>query len=130
MHSQWKTVREVQLEGQIAKLERALYKAHYEAQRDSFVVHEHRTSFAAPPAIQLPRVMSITAMDDVPGMLGVAARVWTDQPFGLNYYVNPGLLTDTGITAQVLGLEHERFVRQLADFVERHNTKEKKHAGK
>jgi hypothetical protein len=41
------------------------------------------------------------------------------QPFGLSYYCDLNLLSDLSIAAQVLGMLHERFIHQLADFLKR-----------
>ena len=55
--------------------------------------------------------------------LGVAARVTVPESFSLNYDCDSGLLTDNSIAAQVLAINHEWFVRQLAAFVQLENEK-------
>ena len=57
----------------------------------------------------------------MPNHLGVAAYVHVPEPFGLSYYCEAGLLANNGIAAQVLGHLHERFIRQLAHFVQTEN---------
>lgn len=114
--TRWKTVREVQLEEKVAKLERALHRAHYDSP-SRFREYDLEMT-AAPTTVCLPRMASIDTIRDG-RHLGVAARVWTEKPFGVSYFVDAGLLTDPATAAQVLGLQHEHFILQLADFVKR-----------
>jgi hypothetical protein len=127
----FKTPREIELEQKLADMERALYR---QAHRGLDVAHMPETTEliregAAPPFVnvKLPLVASIGCQWDkqrFPRHLKVAARVTVPRPFGLNYYCDAGLISDNAIAAQVLAINHERFVRQLAEFVQSENAQE------
>ena len=68
-------------------MERALYRVKYGSATD--LVHVPATTEwnhpTAPPYVKLPKVMNIEMHYDkehMPNHIGVAARMWTDQPFG------------------------------------------------
>jgi len=126
--SYFKTVREIELEQKIIDLERALIRQKYGSQTTDIAIMPETTEFirahAAPPEIRLPLVASIRCERDeqlYPRHLKVAARVTVPRPFGLNYYCDAGLISDNSIAAQVLAINHERFVSQLAEFVQTEN---------
>ena len=124
LNTKWKTVRECELEAKVNRLEQALYRAKYNC--TPLMPTESVIDSKPPPRITVPLAASIRTFEDpgLPTHMGVAARVWTRKPFGLNYYVNAGLLTDERIAARVLGLEHERFIRQLVHFITHGEKKE------
>jgi len=87
------------------------------------LIREH----AAPPQVTVPLVASVRCEWDkknAPRHLKVAARVTVPRPFGINYYCDAGLISNNQIAAQVLAINHERFVRQLAEFVQLENAKD------
>jgi hypothetical protein len=123
----FKTPREIELEQKLADMERALYRAKYGGKTDIAHMPECTELIrvgAAPPRVTLPLVASINCEWDkqrFPRHLKVAARVTVPRSFGVNYYCDAGLISDNAIAAQVLAINHERFVRQLAEFVQMEN---------
>lgn len=107
------TVNEINLQHEINELRRENY-ALTQRLYSRWMPSEPIVMDKAPATLTLPLAADIQTAEEK-GSLAVHARVHTTRPFGLSYYMNPGLLT-VADAAQVLGHMHEEFVRKLAKF--------------